>query len=171
MQAIELETSGGEGDLRATGGVRLPGEAQSLEVREQHEALAGRRELDERIVALNVKLQEITEVIHYKQNELNVREHDRAMLHTEARELVKRLWEDERKLEKPYLEMLAVQAEVDRHVLLRYSRNSTNSSEYDRHSIMQYPVPSALTDGKFEVGWNSELSERDKRFIATIYPR
>jgi hypothetical protein len=35
---------------------------------------------------------------------------------------------------------------------------------------MQYPVPKELTIGGFEIGWNRELSEMDKSFIAKIYP-
>jgi len=32
-------------------------------------------------------------------------------------------------------------------------------------------VPKELTIGGFEIGWNTELSERDKAFIAKMYPR
>lgn len=60
--------------------------------------------------------------------------------------------------------------EVDRQVLFRYDQTLTNSSQYDRDSIMHYPVPEALTIGDFEVGWNSELSPRDKEFIGRVYP-
>ncbi|MFN8440844.1 MAG: SAV_2336 N-terminal domain-related protein [Caldilineaceae bacterium] len=41
----------------------------------------------------------------------------------------------------------------------------------DPKSIMQFPIPKELTDGKFEVGTNYELSEGDKRFIAELYPK
>lgn len=60
--------------------------------------------------------------------------------------------------------------EVDRQVLFRYDQTLTNSSDYDRDSIMHYPVPEALTIGDFEVGWNDQLSPRDKEFIRTVYP-
>jgi hypothetical protein len=62
-------------------------------------------------------------------------------------------------------------AEVDRQVLFQYDRTQTNSSDYDRDSIMHYPVPEALTVGDFAVGWNDVLSARDKEFIAEVYPR
>lgn len=78
-------------------------------------------------------------------------------------------------LPKVYQYYMATQgwtsAEVDRQVLFRYDQTLTNFSEYDRDSIMHYPVPEALTVGDFEVGWNDVLSSRDKEFIATVYPR
>jgi hypothetical protein len=60
---------------------------------------------------------------------------------------------------------------TDRNVLKRYSRDSTNFSDYDSTSIMQYAVPNGLTIGDFEIGWNTELSSTDTEFIGTMYPR
>lgn len=48
--------------------------------------------------------------------------------------------------------------------------SSTLHSSFDRHSIMLYPVPSKLTDGRFSCGWNKTLSEQDKRYIRKVYP-
>jgi hypothetical protein len=56
------------------------------------------------------------------------------------------------------------------NVLLRYAATDAHYSHYDPASIMQYPVPTHLTDGTFQVGWNSELSDGDKSFIARMYP-
>ncbi|MEI1420936.1 Tolloid-like protein 1 [Bacillus cabrialesii] len=44
-------------------------------------------------------------------------------------------------------------------------------SEFDPKSIMQFPVPNELTIGDFEIGWNTTLSEIDKKFIGQVYPR
>lgn len=60
---------------------------------------------------------------------------------------------------------------TDRNVLNRYSRDSTNFSDYDSTSIMQYAVPNGLTIGNFEIGWNTELSTTDQEFIGRMYPR
>lgn len=60
---------------------------------------------------------------------------------------------------------------VDRNVLQRYSRSSTQFSNYDPTSIMQYPVDNALTIGDFQIGWNTVLSAVDKEFSRIIYPR
>ena len=60
-------------------------------------------------------------------------------------------------------------SEVDEQVFAKYDRDQTNFASYDRKSIMHYAIPKALTDGVFEVGWNTELSPIDKEFIATIY--
>ena len=43
-------------------------------------------------------------------------------------------------------------------------------SGFDKLSIMLYAVPKELTIGGFEVGWNRELSEIDKKFISETYP-
>jgi serralysin len=60
---------------------------------------------------------------------------------------------------------------VDDQVFKKYSRNQTQFSNYDRMSIMQYPVPNELTVGDFEIPWNTSLSQADKDFSAIIYPR
>lgn len=41
---------------------------------------------------------------------------------------------------------------------------------YDKTSIMHYPVEKELTDGKFEVPMNTEISDEDKRVILILYP-
>jgi serralysin len=60
---------------------------------------------------------------------------------------------------------------VDAQVFRKYSRNQTQFSNYDRLSIMQYPVPNELTIGDFEIPWNTELTQTDKDFSKIIYPR
>lgn len=59
---------------------------------------------------------------------------------------------------------------VDTNLFQKYGTNITQFSAFDTQSIMLYPIPKALTDGIFEVGWNTRLSETDKSFIGTIYP-
>lgn len=61
-------------------------------------------------------------------------------------------------------------AQVDSNLFKKLSKTQTQFSEYDPLSIMHYPIPRELTDGVFEVGWNSELSDADKNFIGTAYP-
>lgn len=60
---------------------------------------------------------------------------------------------------------------IYRNVLRRYSGAETKFTEHDPKSVMQYPVPNQLTIGDFEIGWNNDLSELDKSFIARMYPR
>ena len=56
------------------------------------------------------------------------------------------------------------------NVLEKYSEGETNFTEYDRTSIMQYPIPrELLATGGFEVGLNSDLSELDKKFVMEQY--
>ncbi|MFC1878610.1 pre-peptidase C-terminal domain-containing protein [Chloroflexota bacterium] len=62
------------------------------------------------------------------------------------------------------------QQKVDINLFKTYSADLTQFSEFDRHSIMLYPISNDLTIGEFEVNWNSDLSELDKRFIGTQYP-
>ncbi|WP_405218526.1 pre-peptidase C-terminal domain-containing protein [Agrococcus sp. Ld7] len=60
---------------------------------------------------------------------------------------------------------------VDRNIFQRYSTTVTNHSAFDRDSIMLYAIPNQLTIGDYEVGWNRGLSDTDRAFMATIYPR
>lgn len=59
---------------------------------------------------------------------------------------------------------------VDINLFKKYSENITQFSEFDRQSIMLYPINNQLTIGDYEVGWNRALSDTDKTFINTIYP-
>jgi len=59
--------------------------------------------------------------------------------------------------------------EVDRNVFAVYDRDQVRGFEFDRDSIMLYPIPAELTGGRLAVDWNSELSEGDKRYIARMY--
>lgn len=61
-------------------------------------------------------------------------------------------------------------ATIDRNIFARYSETQTNFTELDRDSIMLYAIPDELTLGEWSVGWNTTLSETDKRFIAEQYP-
>jgi serralysin len=60
--------------------------------------------------------------------------------------------------------------DVDFNLFEKYSKTLTQYSEFDPKSIMLYSIPKSLTDGVFEVGWNSSLSETDKRYLSLFYP-
>jgi hypothetical protein len=60
--------------------------------------------------------------------------------------------------------------QVDVNIFQVYDMRITKYSRFDRKSIMLYPIPSELTTGGFAVGWNSELSYRDKLYIRKWYP-
>jgi hypothetical protein len=63
-------------------------------------------------------------------------------------------------------------AKVDHNVFKRYEKSEVHfTPQHDPKSIMQYPVPNELTNGDFEIGWNTDLSEMDKIFIAKMYPK
>jgi hypothetical protein len=61
--------------------------------------------------------------------------------------------------------------QVDRNLLEAYSPAGIRNSRFDAKSIMLYAVDNALTIGDWEVGWNRQLSDGDKKFIAAEYPR
>jgi hypothetical protein len=61
--------------------------------------------------------------------------------------------------------------DVDVNLFQLYDESTTRASEFDPTSIMIYPIPNDLTIGDFEVGWTMDLSETDKAFIATLYPK
>ena len=60
---------------------------------------------------------------------------------------------------------------VEDNIFKKYSQSQTQFSQFDRDSIMEYPIPEEHTIGNFSVGWNLKLSPTDKAFIATMYPK
>lgn len=60
---------------------------------------------------------------------------------------------------------------VDNNIFRKYSRSETNFTNFDRDSIMLYPIPEELTIGNFQVGFNTKLSNNDKEFISKMYPK
>lgn len=60
--------------------------------------------------------------------------------------------------------------QVDVNIFQVYDQALTQFTKFDPHSIMLYPIPTALTTGGYEVAWNSDLSPTDKQFIAQCYP-
>lgn len=58
---------------------------------------------------------------------------------------------------------------VDDKVLTPYSGVVVDTA-YDKNSIMHYEIDKELTDGVWEVGLNTELSERDKKMARRMYP-
>jgi len=63
------------------------------------------------------------------------------------------------------------EAQVRENLLKKYDRTTITGTQFDKYSIMLYPVRKELTVGGFEVPWsNSVLSDADKAFIATVYP-
>jgi hypothetical protein len=61
--------------------------------------------------------------------------------------------------------------QVDHNVFDRYSREETNSSAFDRSSIMLYPFPAEFFVGGAGTPSNTDLSPTDRAFIASVYPR
>lgn len=57
------------------------------------------------------------------------------------------------------------------NVLNTYDKTLTVHSDFDKDSIMLYPVPKEFTRNGFSVGWNQELSAKDKEFIQKMYPQ
>lgn len=61
-------------------------------------------------------------------------------------------------------------AQVDNNIFNKYKPDEVRNTVFDPTSIMEYPVDPALTtDGK-GIGWNYYLSNKDRNFIASIYP-
>lgn len=61
--------------------------------------------------------------------------------------------------------------QVDTNLFKKYSKRQARFTGFDPESIMLYPIPNEFTVGDFEVGWNRSMSDSDKRFIGTIYPK
>lgn len=62
-------------------------------------------------------------------------------------------------------------ATIDQNFFTHWAENSFPVKKpFDSKSIMANPIESALTDGKFNIGWNTQLSTGDKEFIGRLYP-
>ncbi len=62
-------------------------------------------------------------------------------------------------------------AQVDHNLFKKYSETVTQFTEFDRESIMLYPIPNELTIGDYWVGRNTKPSQRDIAFLAEQYPK
>lgn len=63
-------------------------------------------------------------------------------------------------------------ADVDHNLFRRYASGISQFSQFDDKSIMLYSIPERfVTDPARAVGWNQVLSDTDKSFIGTMYPR
>jgi|GEM_PF-2462870 serralysin len=60
--------------------------------------------------------------------------------------------------------------DVEEYVFKRYESTETNSSKYDRWSIMHYSIPQNLTIGDFAIGLRTRLSRTDIGFLRKVYP-
>jgi hypothetical protein len=61
--------------------------------------------------------------------------------------------------------------EVNANVFEKYKGEITQMSQYDKHSIMHYPIADTLLKNPaYAVGWNRELSSVDKAYIRKLYP-
>lgn len=59
---------------------------------------------------------------------------------------------------------------VDEQIFAHYSTTQTNSSSYDKASIMHYDFPASLIINGISYERNHDLSATDKRIINQIYP-
>lgn len=62
--------------------------------------------------------------------------------------------------------------QVDTNLFTRYAAEQTQFSQFDKQSIMLYPISKEfVTDPTYEVGWNKFLSTTDQSFVGTLYPQ
>ena len=60
---------------------------------------------------------------------------------------------------------------VEHNVLNAYPKDQTQYSDFDKLSIMLYPIPNAHTKEDWAVDWDNDvLSATDKQFIESLYP-
>lgn len=63
------------------------------------------------------------------------------------------------------------QAEVDNNIFAVYDNFTISNSNFDRNSIMLYPIDGALTGYRYSVGMNNLLSMNDIDYIRQWYPK
>ncbi|MFO0938145.1 MAG: hypothetical protein U0798_16700 [Gemmataceae bacterium] len=62
------------------------------------------------------------------------------------------------------------EAKTRANILDEYKGGSLNGSAFDSQSIMLYSFPKEWTTNGISAGWNTDLSEQDKRTAARLYP-
>ncbi|MCU0322167.1 MAG: M12 family metallopeptidase [Chitinophagaceae bacterium] len=60
---------------------------------------------------------------------------------------------------------------VDVNLFQQFKVSYTNGTEYDKSSIMHYPVFARWTTTGFSVDWNNDLSDGDKKLVSLLYPK
>jgi serralysin len=62
-------------------------------------------------------------------------------------------------------------ATIDHNIFEAYKVTDLNATPVDTKSIMMYPIPATwVTDPKFAVGLNNDLSPTDKALVHKVYP-
>ncbi|MET3979285.1 hypothetical protein ABIB62_001871 [Mucilaginibacter sp. UYP25] len=59
---------------------------------------------------------------------------------------------------------------IDFNIFNKYNKHNVRNTKFDPESIMQYPVPKEFTTDGSSIGYNYYLSDKDKKFIARVYP-
>lgn len=62
------------------------------------------------------------------------------------------------------------EATIENNMFKRYDARSLMTTQVDGRSIMMYPIPASWTTDGFSAGFNTDLSETDKKFIRNAYP-
>ena len=63
------------------------------------------------------------------------------------------------------------EAEVREQVLTPWLTETITNTTFDPQSIMLYPIQPGWASGGLVTGWNDDLSDEDRRFIASLYPK
>lgn len=59
--------------------------------------------------------------------------------------------------------------QIEQNMFRPFDVGEGNYAEFDKKSIMLYPIPPEWTNGTFSVGWNTQLSHGDKEFVNSKY--
>ena len=60
--------------------------------------------------------------------------------------------------------------QTDFQVLRRKTIDRIRTTGFRLDSIMMYPIPAELTNGKMVVGWNTLFTKEDRQLVAELYP-
>jgi hypothetical protein len=63
-----------------------------------------------------------------------------------------------------------IRDEVDNNIFAIYDNTTITNSDFDRNSIMLYPIDEELTHNRYFVGMNSFLSKKDIEYVRLWYP-
>lgn len=77
---------------------------------------------------------------------------------------------DEKKVHNESKKLGLSKEEADKEILTVLSRDTATHSTYDPRSVLHYKVEPWLTLDGCGVDFNEEISEGDKKFLASLYP-